>query len=61
MAPSCWWTRRRGVDTAEGPLSQTKSVVEKALQPLVVAAVSSLWMAAGWNYYTAYAVHSGPT
>jgi len=29
-----------------------------ALQPLVVAAVSALWMGAGWNYYTQMAVEA---
>ena len=32
-----------------------------ALQPMVVAGVSSLWMALGWNYYTGYAARSEPT
>jgi hypothetical protein len=27
-----------------------------ALQPMIVAAVSALWMGAGWNYYTQLAV-----
>jgi hypothetical protein len=29
--------------------------LKTAVQPLVVASVSSLWMALGWNYYTANA------
>lgn len=29
-----------------------------AAAPLVIATVSSLWMAAGWNYYTRDAVHT---
>lgn len=32
-----------------------------ALQPLAIAGVSTLWMAAGWNYYTSYAVRMEPT
>ncbi len=32
-----------------------------AVQPMVVATVSSLWMIAGWNYYTAFAPHAEPT
>lgn len=33
--------------------------VKSAIQPMVVASVSSLWMGAGWNYYTSY-VSSAP-
>ena len=33
--------------------------LKRAMQPLVVATVSILWMGAGWNYYTDY-VHSMP-
>ena len=32
-----------------------------AIQPMVVASLSSLWMGAGWNYYTDYAPHAEPT
>ncbi|GAB4822498.1 hypothetical protein N2152v2_009544 [Parachlorella kessleri] len=32
-----------------------------ALQPMVVAGISALWMAAGWNYYTNFAVRAEPT
>ena len=35
--------------------------IKTAVQPLVVATISSLWMGLGWNYYTAYAPHMGPT
>lgn len=35
--------------------------ITTAVQPLVVATVSSLWMGAGWNYYTTYAPHAEPT
>ena len=34
---------------------------QTAIQPLVVASVSSLWMGAGWNYYTTFAPHAEPT
>ncbi|WPT10934.1 Ergosterol biosynthetic protein 28 [Picochlorum sp. SENEW3] len=33
--------------------------VKSAIQPMVVASISSLWMGAGWNYYTSY-VSSAP-
>jgi hypothetical protein len=35
--------------------------LKTAIQPMVVAGVSSLWMIAGWNYYTAFAPHAEPT
>ncbi|PSC67555.1 hypothetical protein C2E20_8779 [Micractinium conductrix] len=41
-------------------LFQTMSL-KFALQPMAVATISSLWMALGWNYYTAYAERAEPT
>lgn len=41
-------------------LFQTMSL-KFALQPMIVAGISSLWMALGWNYYTAYAERAEPT
>ena len=35
--------------------------LKTAIQPMIVAGVSSLWMIAGWNYYTAFAPHAEPT
>lgn len=35
--------------------------LKTAIQPMIVATVSSLWMGAGWNYYTTYAPHAEPT
>ena len=33
--------------------------VRSAIQPMIIASISSLWMGAGWNYYTSY-VSSAP-
>jgi hypothetical protein len=35
--------------------------VKTAVQPMVVAGVSVLWMGLGWNYYTKYAPTTEPT
>jgi hypothetical protein len=35
--------------------------IKQAIQPLTIALVSTLWMGAGWNYYTAYAPRAEPT
>lgn len=29
--------------------------IKTAIQPLIVASISTLWMGAGWNYYTSAA------
>jgi len=33
--------------------------ISTAIQPLVIASISSLWMGAGWNYYTKHALAPG--
>lgn len=34
---------------------------QTAVQPLIVASISALWMLAGWNYYTNYEPAAQPT